>query len=190
MKFGFSVPTFGAYDERSIPAAAREAEEAGWDGFFIWDHVLWDPFETGLADATVVLTGIALATERIRFGALVTPLARRRPWKFARETASLDGLSGGRLVVGVGGGDDPDFVPVGEPADPRERASLLDEGLDLVVRLWRAEPVSYSGRHYTLRDAVLRPGPVQRPRPPIWVGGWWPNRAPFRRAARWEASHR
>jgi alkanesulfonate monooxygenase SsuD/methylene tetrahydromethanopterin reductase-like flavin-dependent oxidoreductase (luciferase family) len=172
---GVYTPTFGEFDETALIDLAVRAEASGWDGFFIWDHVLWDPFESGLADATVVLTGVALATSRIRFGALVTPLARRRPWKFAREAVSLDRLSGGRLVVGVGLGIDEDFVPVGDAVEPRERAERLDEALAAVTRLWSGDS-----------DRALRPPPVQRPHPPVWVGGWWPNRRPFVRAARWD----
>jgi alkanesulfonate monooxygenase SsuD/methylene tetrahydromethanopterin reductase-like flavin-dependent oxidoreductase (luciferase family) len=183
---GVYTPTFGEFDERALVDLATRAEARGWDGFFVWDHLLWDPFESGVADATVVLGGIALATSRIRLGALVTPLARRRPWKFAREAVSLDRLSGGRLVVGVGIGVDEDFVPVGEAAEPRERAERLDESLDVVARLWTGEPVDHDGVHHRLAGAVLRPSPAQRPRPPVWVGGWWPNRRPFLRAARWD----
>ena len=90
------------------------------------------------------------------------------------------------LVVGVGGGDDVDFLPVGDAATPGERAGRLDESLEIVTRLWTGEPVTYSGRYYDLDAAIVRPMPEQRPRPPIWVGGWWPNEAPFRRAARWD----
>jgi alkanesulfonate monooxygenase SsuD/methylene tetrahydromethanopterin reductase-like flavin-dependent oxidoreductase (luciferase family) len=186
MKFGFSAPTFAGYDERALSSMARDAEDLGWDGFFIWDHMLWDPSGKGLADTTVALTAIALATERIRFGALVTPLPRRRPWKFAREAVSLDRLSSGRLVVGVGLGDEVDLVPLGEAATLQERAELLDEALSIVTGLWSGEPFSFSGTHYHLHEALVRPRPVQEPRPPIWVGFWWPHRAPARRAACWD----
>jgi alkanesulfonate monooxygenase SsuD/methylene tetrahydromethanopterin reductase-like flavin-dependent oxidoreductase (luciferase family) len=183
---GFYTSTFGDSDERAVVDLAARAEASGWDGFFVWDHVLWDPFGTGLADPTVVLAGIALATSSIRFGALVTPLARRRPWKFAREAVSLDRLSDGRLVVGVGLGTDEDFLPVGEAETPRERAERLDESLEVLTRLWTGSAVDHDGAHLRLNGAVLRPPPVQRPRPPIWVGAWWPNHRPFVRAARWD----
>jgi alkanesulfonate monooxygenase SsuD/methylene tetrahydromethanopterin reductase-like flavin-dependent oxidoreductase (luciferase family) len=186
VQHGVYTPTFGEFDERALAALAARAEATGWDGFFVWDHVLWDPFESGVADATVSLTAIALATSRIRFGALVSPLARRRPWKFARESVTLDRLSGGRLVVGVGGGVDEDFIPVGEAAEARERADRLDEALEVLTRLWTGETVTYEGRYHHLADAVLRPSAVQRPRPPVWVGGWWPNRRPFVRGSRWD----
>lgn len=189
MRFGVYVPTFGEYDVRTLAALAGEAERAGWDGFFIWDHLFWAPRQgVPLADTTVALTAIALATERVRFGALVTPLARRRPWKLAKEAATLDRLSGGRLVVGVGLGGRGDFEPVGETVDEGERAALLDEGLEVLTSLWSGVPVSHAGRAFRLAGASMLPTPLQQPRIPIWVAGFWPNKPPFRRAARWDGA--
>jgi alkanesulfonate monooxygenase SsuD/methylene tetrahydromethanopterin reductase-like flavin-dependent oxidoreductase (luciferase family) len=183
---GVSVPIFGEFDARCLAALAASAEQAGWDGFFCWDHLLWDPQGEGVTDTTVALSAIALATERVTFGPLVTPLARRRPWKLAREVAALDILSGGRFVLGVGNGDDIDFAPVGDPAPARHRAAVLDEAIELVRRLLEdSEPVNHFGRAYQVEGVALRPQPVQT-RVPMWVGGWWPNRPPFRRAARLE----
>ncbi len=180
------VPTFGDFDARTLGELARAAEEAGWDGFFCWDHVLWDPLGRGVADTTVALTAIALATSRVRFGPLVMPLARRRPWKVARELASLDRLSGGRLALGVGNGDDVDFAPVGDPAPARERAAVLDESLELLRRLLEEEgAVSHEGAAYRVTDVQLNATTVQ-PHIPVWVAGWWPNRRPLRRAARYD----
>ena len=141
MRFGVYVPTFGEYDVMTLAQLAREAEAAGWDGFFIWDHLAWTP-DGGedLADTTVALTAIALATERVRFGALVTPLARRRPWKLAKEAATLDHLSGGRLVLAAGLGAQGDILPFGEGGSPAELAARLDEGLDLLASLWSGRP--------------------------------------------------
>jgi alkanesulfonate monooxygenase SsuD/methylene tetrahydromethanopterin reductase-like flavin-dependent oxidoreductase (luciferase family) len=187
MKYAINTCMFGGCgDVRTLADLARLAEEAGWDGFFIWDHVAlgWpDP----VADTTVALTAIALSTGRIRFGALVTPLPRRRPSKFARETTSLDRLSGGRLIVGVGLGlFDVEFANLGEAADFKTRAAMLDEGLEVLTGLWSGEPFSHSGEHYTATEALFLPTPVQQPRIPIWVAGMWPNKAPFRRAACWD----
>lgn len=180
------VPTFGDFDARTLGELAAAAEDAGWDGFFCWDHVLWDPLGRGVADTTVALAAIALATSRIRFGPLVTPLARRRPWKVARELASLDRLSGGRLTLGVGNGDDIDFAPVGDPAPARPRAAVLDESLGLLRRLLEEDgPVSHEGATYRVTDVRLHANTVQ-PRIPIWVAGWWPHRRPLKRAARYE----
>lgn len=187
MKYGLNTIIFGPCgDARFLAELAREAEQAGWDGFFIWDHVALD-WPDRLVDPIVTLAAIAMATERIRFGALVTALPRRRPWKFARETVTLDHLSGGRLIVGVGiGVTQAEFANMGEPADFRTRGAMLDEGLDVLTGLWRGEPFSYEGQHYTVKDALFQPVPVQQPRIPIWVADMWPNQAPLRRAARWD----
>ncbi len=180
------LPTFGDFDARTLGELAAVAEEAGWDGFFIWDHLLWDPLGKGAADTTVALSAIALATSRVRFGTLVTPLARRRPWKVARELASLDRLSGGRLTLGVGNGDDIDFAPVGDPTPARHRAAVLDESLEIVRRLLEETgPVDHAGATYRLEGARLHDETVQ-PRIPFWVAGWWPHRKPLLRAARFE----
>jgi hypothetical protein len=189
MRFGVYVPTFGEYDVGTLAELAREAEGAAWDGFFIWDHLAWTPDgEQDLADTTVALTAIALATERLRFGALVTPLVRRRPWKLAKEAATLDRLSSGRLVVGTGLGARGDTAPFGDGAPPAELAARLDEGLDLLASLWSGRRFTYESEHFAVHDVLLRPMPLQRPRIPIWVAGFWPNRPPFRRAARWDGA--
>jgi alkanesulfonate monooxygenase SsuD/methylene tetrahydromethanopterin reductase-like flavin-dependent oxidoreductase (luciferase family) len=118
---------------------------------------------------------------------MVTPLPRRRPWKVAREAASLDHLSKGRLILGVGIGDPSEKVSrFGEEADPRVRGRMLDEGLEVLTGLWSGEPFSFHGEHYRIEEARLLPRPVQQPRIPIWVGGTWPRKPSFRRAARWD----
>jgi alkanesulfonate monooxygenase SsuD/methylene tetrahydromethanopterin reductase-like flavin-dependent oxidoreductase (luciferase family) len=189
MRYAINLPAFGAFaDVHALAALAQEAEVAGWDGFFIWDHL---QAEAGVpvADPWIALTAIALKTERIRFGALVTPLPRRRPWKLAREAVTLDRLSGGRLIVGVGIGGDRwyrEYSTFGEPVDDKLHAAQLDEGLDVLAGLWSGEPFSYEGQHYTIRDAQFLPPPLQSPLIPIWVAGIWPNKAPMRRAARWD----
>ncbi len=187
MNYGIDLINFGhAGDARIMADLARDAEQAGWDGFFIWDHLAL-PWPAPFVDVTVALTAIALATERIRFGALMTPLPRRRPTKFARETVSLDRLSGGRLIVGaVIGAGGPDFEQIGEEGDAKTRAAMLDEGLEVLIGLWQGEPFSYAGKYYTLREATFLPTPLQQPRIPIWTGGIWPGKAAFRRAARWD----
>jgi alkanesulfonate monooxygenase SsuD/methylene tetrahydromethanopterin reductase-like flavin-dependent oxidoreductase (luciferase family) len=134
------------------------------------------------------VTAVAATTERVRLGVMVCILARRRPQKVARETASLDVLSGGRLVFGAGLGSEwqAEFAGFGEDPDPRVRADRLDEGLDVLAGLWSGEPFSYAGSHYEVAETVFRPTPVQRPRIPVWIAGRWPARRPFRRAARWD----
>jgi alkanesulfonate monooxygenase SsuD/methylene tetrahydromethanopterin reductase-like flavin-dependent oxidoreductase (luciferase family) len=191
------VPNWGDFsDPRALADAAREAETAGWDGFFVWDHVQFIPMPT--VDPWIALAAIALATERIRIGPLVTPLPRRRPVKLARETVSLDHLSNGRLVLGVGIGLGPwEWDYMGEEADLVTRGAMLDEGLDLLTKLWTGEPVLHEGRFYRFRGDLgpgrpeVHPTPLlppsrQSPRIPIWVGGTWPKKRPFRRAARWD----
>lgn len=186
MKFGLNLINFGDTGDPCLLAdLARDAETAGWDGFFIWDHLMM-PWPVPFADVTVALAAIALATSRIRFGAHVTPLPRRSLVKFARETASLDQLSGGRLSVGIGLGNDDESAHAGAQPDPRIRAAMLDEGLEVLSALWRGEAVTHDGPHYHIDTPPLLPTPIQRPRIPIWLGGMWPNRAPFRRAARWD----
>ena len=187
MRFGVYAPISNRYSVDTLVELAMAAEDAGWEGFFIWDNLQATFDGSGVtADTTVALASIATATERLRFGALVTPLPRRRPWKFAKETATLDHLSGGRLTVGVGLGGREDFEPFGERVPMGERARMLDEALEVVSALWSGGAVDYDGEHFTLRDASLAPPPLQAPRIPIWVGGYWPGTAPFRRAARWD----
>lgn len=190
MYFAFNVPNFGHFgDARLLAELAHEAEEAGWDGFFIWDHIGsgpdWpDPF----ADPWIALTAMALATSRIKLGPLVTPLPRRRPWKVARESVTLDRLSNGRLILGVGIGTDRvrEFSCFGEDGADRPHGEMLDEGLEVLTRLWSGEPFSFQGQHYQLTDACFLPTPLQQPRIPIWLAAAWPNKKPFRRAARWD----
>jgi len=189
--FGITVPNFGSYaDIRALADLTRDAEAAGWDGFFVWDHISPAASEGApIADPWIALAAIALATERIRIGTMVTPVARRRPWKLARETATLDRLSGGRLILGVGLGFPPgEYSVFGEDADDRVRARKLDEGLDVLAGLWSGRPFRYDGAHYHISDTTFAPAPVQSPRIPVWVAGMWPHRAPFRRAARWDGA--
>ncbi len=191
MKYAINVPIFGEYgDARLLCSLARDAESAGWDGFFVWDHLQFSdpPTRIPFTDAWVALSAIAVSTQRLRIGPLITPVARRRPWKLAREAVALDHLSGGRLVLGVGLGEPPvaDFAAFGEDPTPSVRAGKLDEGLDVLTGLWSTQPFSHDGRYFTVRDAIFLPPPLQQPRIPIWVAGTWPNRKPMRRAARWD----
>ena len=188
MKYAINIINFGACGDAAVLAElARSAEESGWDGFFLWDHIAWDGRVMPMVDPWVALTAIAVCTQHIRIGLMVTPLPRRRPWKFARETVSLDRLSSGRLVVGVGIGEAlAEFDHLGEVAELKTRGAMLDEGLEVVTRLWRGKPFSFSGEHYTVKDAHFLPAAQQQPRIPVWVAGKWPNKAPFRRAAQWD----
>ena len=169
----FVAPFDELVDPSALAELAASAEAHGWDGLFVWDHVRYRPPVRAVADPWVALAAVASATERMRLGPLVTPLSRRRVHKLARETVTLDLLSGGRLTLGVGLGSDrnDEFEPFGEIVDPRERARLLDAGLERLSAYWGGE---------------FEPRPVQSPRIPLWVAARWPNRRPLRRAARWD----
>jgi alkanesulfonate monooxygenase SsuD/methylene tetrahydromethanopterin reductase-like flavin-dependent oxidoreductase (luciferase family) len=188
VRSGLFVPLFGELaDPVAVARLAADAEEAGWDGFFVWDQVRWRPPVLDVADPWITLAAIATATTSIRLGPLVTPLARRRPVKVARETATLDQLSGGRLTLGVGLGSDHfagEFSITGEEVDDRRRARMLDESLEILTAAWSGEPVHHEGEHYTVGGMRFRPRPVQRPGVPIWVAGFPGNPKPLRRAAR------
>ena len=190
MRSGLFIPLFDALADPTVVASlARDAEEAGWDGFFVWDQIRWREPVKAVGDTQVALAAIATGTERIRFGPLVTPLARRRPVKVARETAALDVLSGGRLTLGVGLGSDryaDEFSATGEEVDDRRRAGMLDESLAILEAAWSGEPVQHQGEHYTVAGVRFLPRPVQRPRVPIWVAGLHGNTRPLRRAVRYD----
>jgi alkanesulfonate monooxygenase SsuD/methylene tetrahydromethanopterin reductase-like flavin-dependent oxidoreductase (luciferase family) len=191
MRYGAYVPNFGPYGDVTVLAdLASEAEEAGWDGFFLWDQVSKTTLTPGvdpMVDPWIALAAIALCTRTIRLGTLVTPLPRRRPWMVARQTVSLDHLSAGRLILGVGsGGGYFDFEALGEASDPTKLASLLDEGLAVLSGLWSGEPFRHHGTNYQIREAQFLPQPVQAPRIPIWVADVWPSKAPLRRAVRFD----
>ncbi len=188
MNYGLTIPNFGDFgDPVRLVELAEAAETGGWDGFFLWDHMRDWRGGGPVVDPWVAMAAIAQATERIRIGPMVTPVSRRRPTKLARETVTLDHLSGGRLAFGAGLGApaDLDFADLGEVHDDRERAALLDEGLDLLAALWSGGEVDHDGR-FRVKGAAFLPRPVQQPRIPVWIAGFWPNRPPFRRAARWD----
>jgi alkanesulfonate monooxygenase SsuD/methylene tetrahydromethanopterin reductase-like flavin-dependent oxidoreductase (luciferase family) len=185
MQFGLSIPNVG--DPARLVEMATTAEAAGWDGFFLWDHLVLEPgANLVLVDPWVVLGAVAARTSRIKLGTLVTPLPRRRPWKLAKEVTTLDHLSGGRAVLGVGlGAPTEEFANFGEDADARLRATKLDEGLALVDAFLRGDQVDHEGERFTVH-ARLTPAAHQRPRPPIWVAANMPHRRPIERARRWD----
>lgn len=188
VKYGISVPNFGQYsDPTAVTELAILAEDSGWDGFFVWDHIVISD-GTAVADPWVVLASIARSTETIELGSMVTPVPRRRPWVLARQATTVDHLSGGRLVLGVGIGFPPDveFGTFGEPVDERERADMLDEGLEILEGMWSGETFSYEGRHYRVEPTTFGPRPVQQPRIPIWVAAGWGSPRPIRRSCRFD----
>jgi alkanesulfonate monooxygenase SsuD/methylene tetrahydromethanopterin reductase-like flavin-dependent oxidoreductase (luciferase family) len=186
MNTGLYLPNFGSWgDPSAMVSLAIDAEASGWDGFFIWDHI--GGFKNTMVDPWVALGAVAQATATITIGTTVTPVPRRRPQKLARETTTIDQLSRGRFVFGVGSGEGaPEFDDMGENTVHRERGAMLDEALDVITQLWTGERVNHRGTHYTVESARFAPTPVQTPRIPIWVGGIWPNKKPMRRAARWD----
>ncbi len=193
MRYGLSIGNFAEYaDARLVASVAREAEDAGWDGVFVWDHLTFvKAWRLPVGDRWTILAAVALATERVRLGPMVTPLPRRRPQVVARQTVTLDHLSGGRLVFGVGLGEpaEDEFTTFGEPADRGTRAAMLDESLEVVAALWSGEPVTRRGRFYTVDDVAFLPTPVQSPRIPVWVAATVGFDRPLVRAARWDGVH-
>jgi hypothetical protein len=179
MKYGFVLP-YG--DARTAADFAFEAEQAGWDGFFVWEAVWgWD--------AWMMLAAAAMRTERIKLGTMITPLSRMRPWELASKTVTLDHLSNGRAILAVGlGAIDTGFAEFGEEIDRKTRAELLDEGLDIVTGLWRGQPFNYDGKHYHIKQTKFYPlpSPLQQPRIPIWVVGAWPREKSMRRVLRYD----
>lgn len=186
MKYGLDVSIAKEYcDPHSLANLAVEAEQVGWDGFFVQDFIYCD--DAPITDPWIAMAAIAILTSRIRIGAFMTALPRRRPWKVARETVSLDHLSNGRLILGAGlGFQVEDFSAFGEVDNAKVRAEKLDESLTVISGLWTGETVHFEGRHYKVNGVKFLPKPIQSPRIPVWVAGGWPNRKPFRRAARWD----
>lgn len=192
MRFSINLPNFGDFaDPKTVAKVAVAAEQAGWDGLFVWDHVVHNKRERRgqpFGDPWMLLTAAALATSRLKVGTLVTPVARRRPEQLARQVATLDSLSGGRVIfaAGLGGPIEDEYGSFGDTTDPVVLAERLDEGLELLRRYWSGEVVDHRGRHYRVDDVALLPATLQRPHPPIWIGGFWPRRRPMRRAAGWD----
>jgi alkanesulfonate monooxygenase SsuD/methylene tetrahydromethanopterin reductase-like flavin-dependent oxidoreductase (luciferase family) len=195
MQYGLSLPNGGPWsDARTLAELSRIAEDSGWDGVFLEDYIVWQSDQSvPTYDPWVALAAIAIQTKRIRIGTQVTALPRRRPWKLAREAVTLDHLSNGRFILGVGLGDtgesvasDISFTHFNEMKDARERSLMLDEALEVLAGLWSGEPFHYEGQYYQVKEVTFLPRPVQSPRIPIWIGGGLPLKGPMRRAARWD----
>ncbi len=184
MRWGICLANIGSFSDPRVPLELAIAAEAnGWDGVFIWDHLAF-VWGAPASDPWTVLAAIATSTERVRLGTAVTPVARRRPHVLAHQVATLDRLTGGRVIFGAGlGGSPSEYGKFGEPTDPSVRAEMLDEGLDLLRRLWSSDEVTHHGTHYTVDGVTLAPGPLQQ-HVPIWIGGNRP--ASLLRAARFD----
>jgi alkanesulfonate monooxygenase SsuD/methylene tetrahydromethanopterin reductase-like flavin-dependent oxidoreductase (luciferase family) len=185
MKFGIDIINAGHFgDPKNLVEIAKAAEASGWDGFFLWDHLafIWNGAS---ADPYVSLAAVAATTEKLLLCPAITPVARRRPHMLAQQLVSLDWLSNGRVIFGAGlGGVAREFTAFGEPFEPKEVAAMLDEGLDVIAKLWTGEPVTHHGKHYTVENVTFQPKPVQQPRIPVWIGG--ESKPAARRAARWD----
>jgi len=190
MKYGLDVIIAWSKAGQGVKNPARflmelgvAADEAGWDGFFLWDHVTF-PWDTPLVDPFTILAAVAGRTERILLGTTVTPLPRRRPQVVALQTVTLDHLSRGRTILGVGLGEAGDFAPFGEEHGNRLLAEKTDEALKIVMGLWTGKPFTFHGKHYTAEEVTFLPKPLQKPRIPIWIGGFSPGA--LRRAAQFD----
>jgi alkanesulfonate monooxygenase SsuD/methylene tetrahydromethanopterin reductase-like flavin-dependent oxidoreductase (luciferase family) len=186
VRFGLSFPNFGAYAEPGVVIdLAVAAEEAGWDGFFLWDHIV---VADGMpvADPWVLLGAIGQATSRVAIGPMVVAMPRHRPWEVARRAVTLEHLTGGRMILGVGIGypAEVEFGTFGDPTDARVRADMLEEGLTIIQAVWSGEPFDFEGEHYTVAVNRFAPRPIATI--PIWVAGMLPNLRPLRRAARFD----
>jgi alkanesulfonate monooxygenase SsuD/methylene tetrahydromethanopterin reductase-like flavin-dependent oxidoreductase (luciferase family) len=183
MRFGYVVPYANA---REFAELAALGERLGWDGVFTWEAV-WGEH------AWVTLGAAAMVTERIRLGTLLTPASRWRPWDLASAVGTVDRLSDGRVVMGVGLGALHDGWTAFEADEGRAvRAEKLDESLAVYDGLMRGQPFTYSGKHYSAKptDHLVPAPPAQRPRPPVWVVGarvaGRASQPSLRRAARWD----
>ena len=198
LSFGIVLPNWVAGDDvTALVDAGVAAEEAGWDGVFLADHLVFPPppgrgqpardmAPSPFADPWITLAAIAGRTSRLRLGTWVTPVPRRQPWQLARDLATLDRLSHGRVILGAGVGRRSDYETFGETWNLAEMWRRFDEAVDIIDALWQGQAVTHHGAHYTLTDATVLPTPVQRPRIPVVVGGIWPSKRSLVRGARWD----
>lgn len=187
MRQGLFFPPFdGVADPHRLVALAQSAERAGWDGVFLWDHLLYDGGVSEILDPYIALAAIASATTTIQLGAMVTPLVRRRPQIVARQAVALDLLARGRLILGFGIGDDGELGELskfGEISEVKERGRMLSEALEVLTGLLSGERVQHEGEHYRVDGVTFRPTAAREGGIPIWLAARWPNPVPIRRAA-------
>lgn len=176
-------------DSADIIEQAVAAERAGWDGVFMGDHLVYGDWTDGpqsAFDPWITMAGIATRTDDLTLGTWVTTLPRRQPWQLARDLATLDRISDGRVMLGAGLGAEVLYTTFGHDWEPKRLGEKYDEALEVITGLWKGEAYSFEGDHFTVEEAVMRPTPVQEPRIPIVAGCWWPNKKPFHRGAEWE----
>lgn len=185
MKYGFCVPVFanpGAaffrtpalsqLDPRAAVDAAVEAERLGFDSIWVADHLMHG-YDDAIMEGWTTLSAIAGRTERIKLGTIHLAQPFRQPAIAAKMAATLDAISGGRLIFFYDcGWQDAEVRAYGLDWPPdEERIARMDDGLDLIKALWAAEsPIEFRGRYFSTNAAMCRPGPLQQPRPPIWLG--------------------
>ncbi len=184
MKIGVALPHYGspAGDPSlgRVVEIARECERLGFDSVWVSDHLVFDlekyggsPEPVGSLEPLTTLAVLAAETSTLRLGTMVLCNEFRHPMQLAKEAATIDLASAGRLELGLGAGwYEREFAQSGLPfPPPRTRLERLAESVEILKLLFGGEPVTYDGEHYRLRDAVCRPLPAQRPRPTLWVGG-------------------
>ena len=185
VKFGIYIANHGiTSNPKDYVKLAKSAEKNGWEGFFLWDHVFlpWSP-EEDVLDSWSILSAIATQTNKLTLGTTVTPLARRRPMVIARQAMTINRLSNGKFILGVGLGGTEELKVLGEEENPKVRGEMLDESLEILRGLWSGKPFTYDGRHFKIKEPVtFQPASDIK----IWVGGNWPNKKPFRRAAKYD----
>lgn len=181
MKYAVWLKGGHSLDPREVVEYAVAAEESGWNGVFLAEGI-WE----GWVDPWTQLGAVASVTEELTIGTWVTPIPQKIPWWLANAVATLDHISGGRVILGAGLGAHFEYEMFGSPHDMRALGRKYDEALEIITGLWKGEPFSFEGEFFTIREAKLPVTPVQRPRVPILMGCWWPNKKPFQRAARYD----
>jgi alkanesulfonate monooxygenase SsuD/methylene tetrahydromethanopterin reductase-like flavin-dependent oxidoreductase (luciferase family) len=190
MRHGLFVP---AFDELANPdrlvTIAGAAERARWDGIFLWDHLTYPAPVRELLDPYVCLAAIAASTTHLALGPMVTPITRRSLAVVARQAATLDRLSNGRLVLGIGLGDDPHLGERSravEYPDARARGRALTEASGVLRVLLDGDEVTHAGEYYDVPSTTFLPAARDDGHVPFWLAARWPHRAPLERAARYD----
>lgn len=183
MRFGLLVPNWAPYDQNLMIRVALEAEQLGYEHVFYTDH-LTNPYgpRMNLPERTVevwsLLAYLSAKTSRLRFATAVTPISLRHPALLAKIVATVDNLSDGRITLGVGTGwHQPEYDGFGDTefGTPATRKARMREGIELIRRLWAEDEVTFKGDYYSVTKAIVGPKPVQRPHPPLWIGGYRPH---------------